>query len=95
MLLIVFIAMSHESYQFDGDGMLQSTMLLCWSWLAQQLQATSRKQYLSDITDVHSSMENIQIAHNEKFDVIQTDMLKLKGSLKQTHKIAVSYCGML
>lgn len=95
MLLIVFIAMSHESYQFDGDGILQF-MLFYWSWLVQQPQAsTSRKEYLSDITDVYSSMEKIQVAHNEAFDDIQTDVSKLRGSLKETHKITVSYCGML
>jgi hypothetical protein len=40
-------------------------------------------------------MEKIEVAHNEAFDDIQTDVSKLKGSLKETHKIAVSFCGML
>ncbi|KAG1722456.1 hypothetical protein EDD22DRAFT_962221 [Suillus occidentalis] len=33
-------------------------------------------------------MEKIQVAHNEAFDDIQTDVSKLRGSLKETHKIA-------
>jgi hypothetical protein len=40
-------------------------------------------------------MEKTQVANNEKFDSIQTDVSKIKGSLKQTHKIAVGYCGAL
>ncbi|KAG2096048.1 hypothetical protein BD769DRAFT_1394800 [Suillus cothurnatus] len=44
--------------------------------------------FIVDITDVHLSMEKTQVANNEKFDSIQTDVSKIKGSLKQTHKIA-------
>ncbi|KAG1865064.1 hypothetical protein C8R48DRAFT_672363 [Suillus tomentosus] len=47
-----------------------------------------QSMFIVDMTDVHLSMEKTQVANNEKFDSIQTDVSKIKGSLKQTHKIA-------
>jgi len=48
-----------------------------------------RKHYLPDLTEVHLSIERVQMESDEKIDKIETDISTMERSLKQIKNIAV------